>query len=332
VLKLAERTQTPIAVTILSKGVISEAHPLFVGLYEGGMGDQKVARFVEQSDCVLMLGTFLSDLNMGIDTANLDPGVCIHITSESLQIAHHAYHNVQLQDFITKLAATPLTAVSRVVIQPTRDVEEEFRLDRDSPIKINRMVARLNKSIDSDTIVLADIGNALFAAAELNIHGRSKFVSSAYYTTMGFAVPASIGAHFAQPNSRIVVIDGDGSFQMTGTELSTALHYGFSPIVIVLDNKGFGTQRLLQEGDWTFNEIQPWQYHRLPEILGGGKGYQVRTEGEFDKALVEALENTDGPSLIHVYLSRYDCSKALGRLADRLRLKVERPGVTKESS
>ena len=52
--------------------------------------------------------------------------------------------------------------------------------------------------------------------------------------------------------------------------------------MIVLDNSGYGTERLLHPGNWEFNDIQPWQYHQLPEVLGGGTGYDVRTEGEFD--------------------------------------------------
>ena len=64
----------PIACTMLGKSVISERHPLFVGMYEGAMGRDEVTRFVEESDCVILLGEFMTDINMGIFTANLDPG------------------------------------------------------------------------------------------------------------------------------------------------------------------------------------------------------------------------------------------------------------------
>ena len=76
-LQLAENAQIPISATMLGKSVIRETHPLYVGLYEGALGDDTVTRFVEESDCVLLLGTFMSDINLGIYTANLDPGRCI---------------------------------------------------------------------------------------------------------------------------------------------------------------------------------------------------------------------------------------------------------------
>ena len=69
-------------------------------------------------------------------------------------------------------------------------------------------------------------------------------------------------------------------------ELSTIVRHGFPTIVIVLDNGGYGTERLLHPGN--FNDINPWQYHKLPEIFSGGTGYEVRTEGEFDEALRRA--------------------------------------------
>ena len=173
---------------------------------------------------------------------------------------------------------------------------------------------RLNQALDETMVVIADPGDALFASSELVIHRQTEFISPAYYTSMGFAVPAALGAMVARPGLRPVVLVGDGAFQMTGMELSTIVQHGFNPVVIVLDNQGYGTERILQAGDHKFNDIQPWQYHKLPEILGGGRGYDVRTEGEFDRALRSALADTGQMSLLHVHLDVNDRSPTLERL------------------
>ncbi|HEX8200506.1 MAG TPA: thiamine pyrophosphate-binding protein, partial [Isosphaeraceae bacterium] len=104
-LALAEPAGLPIATTILGKSVIAEGHPLFAGVYEGGMGRAEVTEYVEASDCLLMLGCFLTDINLGIFTAQLDPARCIDATSEDLRIRHHHYRGVRLDDFIRGLAA-----------------------------------------------------------------------------------------------------------------------------------------------------------------------------------------------------------------------------------
>ncbi len=104
-LSLAEGSRIPVAATMMGKSVIRETHPLYAGLYEGGMSRAEVTKFVEESDCQILLGTFMTDIDLGIYTANLDPGRCIYATSDELRIRHHHYHNVQLGDFIQTLAA-----------------------------------------------------------------------------------------------------------------------------------------------------------------------------------------------------------------------------------
>jgi indolepyruvate decarboxylase len=318
VLALAENSRIAIAATILGKSVISETHPLYVGLYEGAMGRDEVTQFVEESDCVILLGTFMTDLNLGVFTAHLDPRSCIYATSEQLRIRHHHFQGVQLADFIRALAAAKPTPPARQ--PPPRPPQEPFRVRPDAPITVTRLMARLNESLDDETAVIADVGDSLFAATELVVHSKTLFISPAYYTSMGFAVPAALGVQVGRPDLRSVVIVGDGAFQMTAMELSTIVTHRFPTIVIVLDNKGYGTERFLHPGN--FNDINPWQYQKLPEILNGGTGYEVRTEGEFDDALRRAWADTSGMSLIRVHIGLTDRSQALGRLADKLSPRV----------
>ncbi len=118
-----------------------------------------------------------------------------------------------------------------------------------------------------------------------------------------------------------MVIVGDGAFQMTGMELSTIVARGLPTIVILLDNKGYGTERFLHPGN-SFNDIHAWDYSKLPLVLRGGTGYEVRTEAEFDQALTKAWADRSGMSLIQVHIDQSDCSTALVRLAERLGKRV----------
>jgi indolepyruvate decarboxylase len=317
-LALAEKANLPIATTILGKSVIAESHPLFIGLYEGAMGHAEVTQFVEESDCVLLLGAFMTDINLGIYTAKLDPARCIYVTSEQLRIRHHHYHHVDFATFLRELTAQPLVKAMREIPKTLRPQAPQFELHPSEQVSITRLFARLNQQLEEDTIVIADIGDSLFGASELYIRGRTEFLSPAYYTSMGFSVPAALGANVARPEHRVVVICGDGAFQMTGLELSNILRRGYNPVIIVLDNHGYGTERILHPGEWEYNEIQPWKYAKLPELLGGGTGYEVRTEAEFDAALNKAWQDKSSYSLIQVHISDVDSSEPLKRLAERL--------------
>ncbi|MCO6045103.1 thiamine pyrophosphate-binding protein [Aeoliella sp. ICT_H6.2] len=318
VLKLAEAAGIPMAATMLGKGVVGETHPQYMGLYEGALGEPDVTRYVEESDCVVMLGTFMTDINLGIYTAELDMSDCIYATSEELRIRHHHYHDVRLEDFLAGLVARKPTPKQSLPPAPTDWNKEPFTLAPEQKITITRMIDRLDEQLVDDTIVIADIGDSLFSSTELTTRGRTEFISPAYYTSMGFAVPATLGASTAAPKSRVVAIVGDGAFQMTGMELSNLVARKVPAIVIILNNRGYGTERLLHPGEYKFNDIHSWKYHELPKVLGGGTGYEIHTEGEFDKALNDAWEDLSGPSILHVHLGATDSSRALDRLGEKL--------------
>lgn len=317
-LRLAEGNQIPIAATMLGKGVVAETHPLYMGLYEGALGREEITKYVEASDCVILLGTFMTDINLGIFTAELDIGNCLYVTSETLRIRHHHYHDVQFTDFLEELSQRKLNFRQPLPPAPTGWNKEPFVLKPEAPITITRLIDRLDEQLEGNTIVVADIGDALFASTELTTRGRTEFLSPAYYTSMGFAVPAALGAQVARPEARVVAIVGDGAFQMTGMELSSIVRRHMPVVVIVLNNGGYGTERLLHPGDYEFNDIHDWQYHKLPELLGGGTGYDIHTEGDFDRALIAAWQDSSGPSILHVHLDPLDASHALARMAERM--------------
>ncbi len=316
VLKLAERANIPVAATVLGKSVIGEQHPFYLGIYEGAMGREEVRQYVESSDCVIMLGAFMTDINLGIYTARLDQSRSIYATSEKLSIRYHTYEDVRFKDFMRGLVRLRLRRRSPGKI-PHPEPLPRFRIKNPgAKLKVKRLFERLNSFLSESTVVVADVGDALFGAADLFIRHRTEFLGPAYYASMGFAVPASIGAQLANPKLRPLVLVGDGAFQMTGIELATVARYGLNPIVVVLNNAGYGTERHMQDGP--YNDVWPWNYSRLPEVLGAGRGLVVETEYELDEALREAQNWTQGFFLLEVKLAPLDRSPALDRLAARL--------------
>jgi TPP-dependent 2-oxoacid decarboxylase len=313
--ELAQKSNIPVASTLLGKSVIGEQHPFHLGVYEGAMGREDVRQYVEQSDCVLLLGFFMTDINLGVFTARLDPARCIRATSERMSVRYHYYEDVRFKDFMRGLLRLPLRR-RRLEKHPHPRATPAFRPERQASLTVKRLFQRLNSFLSPEMMVVADVGDALFGAADLFIHHSTEFLGPAYYASMGFSVPASIGAQMASPKLRPLVLVGDGAFQMTGMELATVARYGLNPIVIVLNNHGYGTERHMQDGP--YNDLWPWRYSRLPEILGAGLGFEVRTEQELDDALRAAQEHRESYCLLEVHLDPLDRSPALQRLAERL--------------
>jgi indolepyruvate decarboxylase len=93
-LQLADKTNIPVVSTVLSKSVISEDHPSYIGLYEDAMGHESVRKYVESSDCLILLGALMTDINFSITPTPIDQSKSIYVTSEKLSIKHHNFESV----------------------------------------------------------------------------------------------------------------------------------------------------------------------------------------------------------------------------------------------
>ena len=323
-LRLTYKTNIPVVATVLSKSVISEDHPSYLGVYEGAMGHQSVREYVESSDCLILLGALMTDINFSISPTPIEQSKSIYVTSEKLSIKYHNFENVLLQDFLISLIEAPLERKDFVLVEKQGNIKnnnKHFSAARNQKITVKRLFERLNFSITDNRIVIADVGDSLFGALDLTVHGQTDFLSPAYYCSMGFAVPAAIGAQLASPTLRPIVIVGDGAFQMTGMEISTIIRFALNPIIIILNNNGYGTERPMLDGP--FNDILPWNYYRIPEIIGHGKGFVIETEDQLEESL-SAAERIYSKDLcvLDVHLDIHDGSPALQRLTESLGKKV----------
>lgn len=308
----------PVASTLGGKSVFPESDPAYLGVYEGAMGRAEVRDYVEQSDCIIMLGALLTDINLGIYTAHIGRKASIYAAQDRVSVGFRSYDGVRMEDFIRGIAAQswPERSDPHLIhpMHPGRFVATENRLT------VSTLFHQINAFLDDDMVVIADPGDALFGAADLYISDGVHFLSTAYYCSLGFAVPAAIGVAAAAPHLRPLVLVGDGAFQMTGMELSTIARYGMNPIVLVLDNDGYGTERPMLDG--AFNDVQHWDCSRIPEVIGAGHGVTVRKESELAIALEQARANRGSFTIIQVMLDRDDHSAALRRLTERLHAEI----------
>ena len=326
-LQLIDKTGIPFVSTVLSKSVINEDHPSFLGVYEGAMGYESVREYVESSDCLILLGALMTDINFAISSTPIEQSRSIYVTSEKLSIKHHNFENIFLHDFINGLIKAPLARRDFIAFRKAGNNNKVQSLAVTSKkITAQRLFELLNLYLLTDkTIVIADVGDSLFGALDLRIHGQTEFLSPAYYCSMGFAVPASIGAQLANPRLRPIVIVGDGAFQMTGMEISTIARFNLNPVIIVLNNGGYGTERPMLDGP--FNDILRWHYSLIAQLIGRGKGFVIETEEQFEEALSDVERKYSKElCILDVRLDPLDGSQALKRLTEALAKNVRKNG------
>jgi indolepyruvate decarboxylase len=315
---LVRRTGIPVAATIMGKSVFPESDPAYIGVYEGAMGREAVRDYVEKSDCIILLGAEMTDMNLGIYTAHIDRGAAIYAARDRVAVGLHTYDGVHMEDFIAGLAARDWP--QRMIARYEHPEHPGPYAATAAPMTVAALFRQINAFLEDDMIVIADPGDALFGAEDLYIHDGAHFLGPAYYCSLGFAVPAALGVQAANPKLRPLVLVGDGAFQMSGMELAAIARYAMNPIVIVFDNDGYGTERPMLDGG--FNDVPRWNFARIPEVVGSGIGIKVTTETEMAAALERARANTAGFTVIQVMLDRGDHSPALLRLTATLAARV----------
>ena len=308
---LATSAMLPVATSSLGRGVFPERHELGLGLYMGAVSPDVIVRRVEDVDLLLSIGVMHTDLTLGAFTAHLDPRREVVIADNEVSVHRRTYRNVPIGMFLPAL----VQAVKAEGLTFPHDPipEHPTFAPVDAPISVERAVRAIESHLDERHGLLLDPGEALFSSVDIRVPAWAH--ASAYYATMGYALPAALGAAQADPAHRPVVIVGDGAFSMTGLEVAACAFHSVPVIVIVLDNQGFGTQRPMLDG--SFNDIPALAAEEIVRVIGTGQGRLVHTEQEMDDALASAIAS-DGVFIIRVVVPKLGRSAGLTRLGEAL--------------
>ncbi len=285
IIALAEALGAPVLTNALAKGAFPMNHPLAMGVYMGPLSHPEIHQRVEQADLVLSLGTLMTDIDLGVHPPEIPREKSIWAVDDRVHVSFHTYTHVRMHDFIRALLTFPL---------PHRDEKIGYYNNlpprvkkRTLPIKMSDVLHEVNDFLEKQTgfVVLTDSGDALFGG--LDIKSSGPYLAQSYYASMGFSVPGALGAEIGT-GLRPLVLCGDGAFQMTGMEVSHAPGYGLKPIIILLNNKGWGIFRPITE-EKSLLSIPNWPYAEMARLLGG-VGFYVKTPD----ALAEALSQAAG--------------------------------------
>lgn len=317
-IRFAEKADIPVATTLLSKSVVNERHPLFAGVYSGPSSQEVTRKIIEESDCLLMFGVMLTDMALCFKPAKFKKRQVVSASLDGLRIRNHTFTDIQFADFCNSLFKLEIAKKTLPAMPPIRE-KVTFTPTVDTKLTTARFFQKVNSILDKNMAVVADIGDSLFGAADLIVHNQNRFFSPAFYTSMGSAIPGALGIQTASPEARPIVIVGDGAFQMSCTELSTIVRRKLNPIVFVLNNDGFTTERFLLDGG--FNDIHSWDYHSITSLIRGGKGWYVETEEALEQAVKTAIDSNE-LSVINVRVDRRDVSHCLKRMTEALSKRV----------
>jgi indolepyruvate decarboxylase len=298
----------PVVESVMGKGSVDERHPLVVGVYSGASSDDGVRRMVERADLVLELGVDINDINTGAFTLGVREERRILADHTGLRVGFRDYPGVTLDHVIDGLERRPLRRRRPRARMPSAWAAEPADETR---VTCDLVAARLQEFLRPTDLLISDVGVAAHLLMDVRLPRARQLHIARLYVGMGFSVPAATGARLARGRGRPVVLTGDGSFQMTGMDLSTAVSHGLDPIVLVLDNHGYGAERSIVDGP--FNDVAPWDYAAVGAVVGA-EGVRVTTPGELDDALARARRGRGRAWILWIDLDPHDVPRALRAL------------------
>jgi acetolactate synthase-1/2/3 large subunit len=311
----AEKTQIPVAWTLLGIGAMDETHPLAYG-YMGMHGWKHVNRAIQTADLLIAIGMRFDDRVTGNVRTYAPYARIVHADIDPAEIGK----NVAVEVPIVGDAKRVLVGLTRLVDevdpkirQPYFDQLAEWKADsissswhgsgawRDGLLSADYVVQRIGELTNHDATYIADVGqNQMWLARYAGFRHPNSHVSSGGLGTMGFSVPAAMGAALGRPDREAWAITGDGGFQMTFQELMTLVADHIPVKIALLDNKKLGMIRQWQEiiyaGNYHSANLPGPDFAKLADAFGI-PAFRARTPDEVDPA-IEAAQAVDGPALI----------------------------------
>jgi indolepyruvate decarboxylase len=320
--ELVDSSRLPFATTLPGKGLLSETHPGFIGVYDGRFAPPETRQIVGRADCILALGTSLCDF-VG-DIVAKDFEFMILASGNGVRIGYHLYDNIGLKSFITALTKALVAdkftpAISAAELSASRSAERARDTGRRSSdeLTFDSAFAQMESYLQ-DKIVIADTSLSLFAAADLPLRQASSFISQSTWMSIGYSVGAAVGASCAT-GKRVVAFVGDCGFRQGAQGLATLAQYKLPAIVCVISNRMLGIQQFLTGPDFYtpveappdyFNTLTQWDYCSLAKSFGL-EGRRVTTLADLEAALQFADKHTTAPLLVELVLSEKDLPRAV---------------------
>lgn len=309
--KLIEKTKLPVVSSLMGLSGIDGDNPCFLGM-SGLHGQEAANRAVAASDVLLAVGCRFNDRVTGNK----------HIYAQDKQVIHFDIDYAEVDKnintclgIIGDLAASLTYLNDNLEYQPKEiwwECIRNWEATKTQQVNSTQLYFMLLSEIiyDKNIIVCTDVGqHQMWAAQNIKLKGERTFITSGGLGSMGFGIPAAMGAAFAKPEKPTICISGDGGFKMTSHEIYTIARYNLPVISIVMNNQALGMIKQLQTVQFEERFSQcclpaEFNYQKYAEAFGIS-GYQVKNHQEFEQVLKNALQEAK-PCIIEVVLSTQD--------------------------
>jgi TPP-dependent 2-oxoacid decarboxylase len=304
------------ATTLWAKSLVDESSPLFAGTYAGAASPEPTRVAIEDAAALIVAGVQFTDLNSGMFTQRITRERTIEIGAVSATVGAATFSPLELPTALSALE--PLIAGLAERTRP-RIAAAAARLARAADAELLSQTSLWNEMaafVRSGDIVLADQGTSFYGMAPHRLPADVTFVGQPLWASIGYTLPAMLGACTARPGSRGVLLIGDGAAQMTVQELATVIRAEVPAVVVVVDNDGYTVERAIHGPRAAYNDITSWDWTQAPGLFGARDATAVcaRTVGDLRGVLADATAHPERFTLVQAVVPRDDVPELLSDL------------------
>lgn len=278
------KTQIPVSALIMGTNLIDMNYEKYMGLYLGEYRNPIAQKYIEETDCLIAIGLIRSDLNCLGKSIPYDINKHIAIYGNYAYIEGKRYDNIKMSELLE--AITQKVEPKNIdVIKPNQGLK--IFEPNGEELSSSYIYPRIQEFIKENDIIFAETGMIPFGVSQMCLPASAELQTQTLWGSIGWATPAVLGASLAKPQAKVILITGEGAHQQTAMEIGTMLRYGVKPIIIVINNKGYTTERFLSNNPQDkINDIVQMNYSKFARVFEGDIwSTKVTTSEDFDKAL-----------------------------------------------
>ena len=314
--KFAEQTRIPASNFLMGAGIIDFDKENYLGTYISVFGNDTAYKYLTETDCAISVGPIYSDLNTFGFSLPYKPEDYIAIYGEYSVINNKKYENIRMADVLKELIKLVNVRDNHINVTDTGYKTPEIS---DKKLTSDYIYPRLQEFFKSNDLLFIETGIIMHGFSAMKLPKNVIANTQTLWGSIGWATPAALGGCLADKTRRTILFTGEGSHQLTATEVSNMMRRGLKPIIIVLNNSGYTIERILSnDPEDSFNNIADWNYSKLPELFQGDVWIATATtEKEFDTAL-KLAEHQDKMCYIEIFTEKMDLPFITAKTIERL--------------
>ncbi|MCI2238554.1 thiamine pyrophosphate-dependent enzyme [Paenibacillus sp. TRM 82003] len=323
--RIAAQNGVRVATQSASKALLDESHPANLGVYAGEFSHSQETRTrVDSASPLVLAGAVMTDFLTGSFTHGFDPDAAVDLQLDHARIAGDVFHGVHLDSSLRLLLEALEARRPRPEPLPRRAVAPAAAhepAEPGGPLTHADLWPLLQDWLAPGTLLVAEAGTSFYGAVELTLPDGCDLLGQPVWSSIGYTLPAALGAVLAAPERETVLVIGDGSAQLTVQELGRLLGEARALTVLLLNNGGYTVERAIRSPEAPYQDITAWDWTALPAALGapGTSTHRAGTPAELVEVLGKVRADTGRPALVEVVLPRDDAPESLVRLARSIR-------------